>query len=448
MLWVFSMVAACILCMNSATAFRLGTARTVTIVRRPRTVRQAPVLHLSADAEVDAASVDVKGSEAEAGAAAEDGESELVEDDGEDEKAVAEVEPELSPLELAIKSAEADLAKELAGAEEELRRARLEASRTKDKLFESGKSGFFVVQSKVSTFRKDQASEQAKRVARSKREFVIKMLPVVDAFDLNGSYTHTDGIKLTYASFMPETNSSKIPLIIWLHGGGEGGTDPSIAILANKAYNYAAPAIQRHFGAAAVLAPQTPTRWMHGVSGNSTRGQEDDIYHKAIMGLVDQYVKVHPNIDKNRIYVGGCSNGGYMSLKLLIENPSYFAAGYISSLAYFDEFVSDKDLLKLKNIPIWLVHSQDDKTTVADKTATPLYHRLIKSGARNVHYSLFDHVIDITGQYGGSSYHYNGHWSWVYLHDNQVFLDFDGSPVTVKGKAVSIMEWMAAQKKK
>ena len=275
-----------------------------------------------------------------------------------------------------------------------------------------------------------------------------RIVPVVDAFDLNGSYTHTDGIKLTYASFMPETNSSKIPLIIWLHGGGEGGTDPSIAILANKAYNYAAPAIQRHFGAAAVLAPQTPTRWMHGVSGNSTRGQEDDIYHKAIMGLVDQYVKVHPNIDKNRIYVGGCSNGGYMSLKLLIENPSYFAAGYISSLAYFDEFVSDKDLLKLKNIPIWLVHSQDDKTTVADKTATPLYHRLIKSGARNVHYSLFDHVIDITGQYGGSSYHYNGHWSWVYLHDNQVFLDFDGSPVTVKGKAVSIMEWMAAQKKK
>lgn len=275
-----------------------------------------------------------------------------------------------------------------------------------------------------------------------------RIVPVVDAFDLNGSYTHTDGIKLTYASFMPETNSSKIPLIIWLHGGGEGGTDPSIAILANKAYNYAAPAIQRHFGAAAVLAPQTPTRWMHGVSGNSTRGQEDDIYHKAIMGLVDQYVKAHPNIDKNRIYVGGCSNGGYMSLKLLIENPSYFAAGYISSLAYFDEFVSDKDLLKLKNIPIWLVHSQDDETTVADKTATPLYHRLIKSGARNVHYSLFDHVIDITGQYGGSSYHYNGHWSWVYLHDNQVFLDFDGSPVTVKGKAVSIMEWMAAQKKK
>jgi len=274
-----------------------------------------------------------------------------------------------------------------------------------------------------------------------------RIMPVVDAFDTNGKYTHTDGIVLSYATFMPQSKSKKIPLIIWLHGGGEGGTDASVPIVANKAYNYASPEIQRHFDGAAVLAPQTPTRWMHGVSGEATRGQEDDIYHRAIMGLVNQFVKNHPNIDQNRIYVGGCSNGGYMTLKLLLENPTYFAAGYISSLAFFNEFVSDKDLLKLKNIPIWMVHSQDDRTTVADKTATPLYHRLKKIGAKKVHYSLFDHVVDITGQYGGSSYLYNGHWSWVYLHDNQVFNDFDGSPVQVKGKSVSIMEWMAAQKK-
>ena len=94
-----------------------------------------------------------------------------------------------------------------------------------------------------------------------------------------------------------------------------------------------------------------------------------------------------------------------------------------------------------------MVHSNDDPTTVADVTATPLYHRLKKIGAKNVNYSLFDHVVDITGQYGGSSYLYNGHWSLVSLHDNQVFNDFDGTSVTVKGKPVSIMEWMAAQKK-
>ena len=273
-----------------------------------------------------------------------------------------------------------------------------------------------------------------------------RIIPIVDDFDTSGTYTQ-GVIKLTYASFMPKTKQAKIPLIIWLHGGGEGGTDPTIPIIANKAYNYAAPEIQRHFNGAAVLAPQTPTRWMHGVTTAYTRGQEDDIYHKALIGLIKNFVKENPTIDSNRIYVGGCSNGGYMTLKLLLENPDYFAAAYISSLAYYNEFVSEKQLLRLKNIPIWFVHAQDDKTTEADKTATPLYKRLKQIKSKNVHYSLFDHVIDVTGQYGGESYHYNGHWSWVYLHDNQVFYDYDNQPVLWKGKPVSIMEWMAAQHK-
>jgi predicted peptidase len=156
-------------------------------------------------------------------------------------------------------------------------------------------------------------------------------------------------------------------------------------------------------------------------------------------------VAENPQIDSKKIYIGGCSNGGYISLKLLIENPKYFAAAYISSLAYYDEFVTESQLLKLKNIPIWFVHSQDDLTTEADKTATPLYKRLKQIGSKKVHYSLFDHVIDITGQYGGDSYLYNGHWSWVYLHDNQVFSDYDKNPVLINGKPVSIMEWLAAQ---
>lgn len=274
-----------------------------------------------------------------------------------------------------------------------------------------------------------------------------RIIPIVDEFDTSGTYQHSDGIALTYASYLPQTNQTKTPLIIWLHGGGEGGTDPTIPLIANKAYNYASPDIQRHFKGAAVLIPQTPTRWMHGVTSSYTRGQEEDIYHKALMGLIQRFVNENPSIDKNRIYLGGCSNGGYMSLKLLIENPKYFAAAYISSLAYFNEFVSEAQLSSLKNIPIWFVHSQDDPTTVADKTATPLYKRLKQIGSKNVHYSLFDKVIDITDQYGGASFQYNGHWSWVYLHDNQVFYDYDNKPVVWKGKPVSIMEWMAAQRK-
>ena len=77
-----------------------------------------------------------------------------------------------------------------------------------------------------------------------------------------------------------------------------------------------------------------------------------------------------------------------------------------------------------------------------------VYERLKASGAQNVHFSYFDHVVDITNQYGGASYRYNGHWSWVYLHANECRLDYDGKPVKVNGMPVTIMQWLAAQKGK
>ena len=99
-------------------------------------------------------------------------------------------------------------------------------------------------------------------------------------------------------------------------------------------------------------------------SGNgSTRGQVDDIYYEALKELFDDYVSKHPDIDTDRIYVGGCSNGGYMSLKLILEYPKYFAASYISALAYYGEFLSEKQAKSIRNVPIWFVHSKDDPVT-------------------------------------------------------------------------------------
>jgi predicted peptidase len=166
------------------------------------------------------------------------------------------------------------------------------------------------------------------------------------------------------------------------------------------------------------------------------------------MALIREYVKVNPGVDVNRIYVGGCSNGGYMALKLILLYPNYFAAAYISALAYKSEYLTDQELAKIKNVPIWFVHSKDDRTTVPDETVVPVYKRLVAAGAKNVHFTYYDHVVDVTGFYGGEGYHYNGHWSWVYLHKNLSRTDFDGSLVKVDGKTVTVMEWMAAQKKK
>jgi predicted peptidase len=273
-----------------------------------------------------------------------------------------------------------------------------------------------------------------------------KIMPLVDQFDLNGKFTFNDKLTMAYASFPPTNQNGKSPLIIWLHGGGEGGFDPTTALLGNKAANYASEAIQSVFDGAYVLVPQSPTFWMQNNQGTYTTGKVNDIYNEALMALIKDYVKQHPSIDASRIYVGGCSNGGYMSLKLLLTNPDYFAAAYISSLAYQAAYISDAEIQKIKNIPIWFVHSKDDATTKPAETVVPVYNRLMAAGAKNVHFSFYDHVNDITNIYGGKGYEYPGHWSWVYLHENLPRLDFNGSLVKVNGKPVTIMEWMAAQK--
>lgn len=278
-------------------------------------------------------------------------------------------------------------------------------------------------------------SSEAKRIS-----------PQVDKFDLTGTYSQ-DGVDLTYASYTPKTKSGKVPLIIWLHGGGEGGTDTSVPLTANKATNYASDEIQLIFGGAYVLVPQSPTFWMQSASGEYTRGKENDIYNVALMGLIKKYVADNPNIDRNRIYVGGCSNGGYMSLKLIMEHPDYFAAAYISALAFQAQFVTDTQIENIKNIPIWFLHCKDDPITIPDETVVPLYKRLVDAGASNVHFSYYDNATDITGFFGGKDFRYNGHFSWIYSHSNHANFGFDGKPVLTEGRPVTIIEWMALQKK-
>lgn len=267
-----------------------------------------------------------------------------------------------------------------------------------------------------------------------------RIIPLVDEFDLSGTFTFNDDITLRYASFKPKDIEGKVPLIIWLHGGGEGGTDPSIALLANRATNYASPDIQQIFGGAHVLVPQSPSFWMQSASGEYTRGKVNDIYNESLMALFNDYLKNNPDVDADRIYVGGCSNGGYMTQKLLLLHPDYFAAAFPSALAYHAEFLSEEDITTLADQSIWYIHSKDDPVTKAAETVIPTYKRLMEAGAEDVHLSLYDHVIDLYGLYGGEDYHYNGHFSWIYSHRNHCEKIIDG-------KTISVMEWMAGKRK-
>lgn len=76
---------------------------------------------------------------------------------------------------------------------------------------------------------------------------------------------------LSYCFYRPEeADEHKVPLLIWLHGAGEGGMEPLIAATGNKVVNLISPDIQELFGGAYLLAPQTPTMWMDNGSGEYT----------------------------------------------------------------------------------------------------------------------------------------------------------------------------------
>ena len=140
-------------------------------------------------------------------------------------------------------------------------------------------------------------------------------------------------------------------------------------------------------------------------------------------------------VDRYRIYLGGCSNGGYMSMNLTITYPNFFAATYqtCEANAYMvfkrdengsyvhlknnpsptavvqtnERWFTDDKMNLIKNLPIWLISSADDDTFLPHLFSLPTYKQLLKIGHKNAWFSFFKNFegADIKGM------KYNGHWS-------------------------------------
>ena len=90
-----------------------------------------------------------------------------------------------------------------------------------------------------------------------------------------------------------------------------------------------------------ILVVQTPTSWMD----RTKEGKEvyyPEKYTETFKSLVDKYVSEN-NIAKDRIYIGGCSMGGFMTMNMILSYPTYFAA-YFAAEAYLDEYISDEQI--------------------------------------------------------------------------------------------------------
>lgn len=276
------------------------------------------------------------------------------------------------------------------------------------------------------------------------------------------------------ASWKPEgaeTDGGKNPLIIWLHGMGEGGTDIDIALLGNEVTALTTENqtnVQKHFTTATqkgayVLALQSPTMWMDGGDGEMNvdkpgTGKQLSCYTDIVWKAITDYVENNSDVDPNRIYLGGCSNGGYMTMNMAFEHGDYFAAFYPVCEAYIDTKISDDMINDIKDYKMWFIQSHDDTTVDPKKYVYPTYTRLLKAGAQNMHLTVTDHVYGMDDPHPSSwgvPDTYMGHWVWITAFNDKIEKQVDNSVINASTdikpeictKDGNVWKWLAEQKK-
>ena len=286
---------------------------------------------------------------------------------------------------------------------------------------------------------------------------------IPDVADWGAERTCTDGTRtLRYKAYETDAlrnDGVSNPLIIWLHGQGEGGTDVDIALLGNDVTNLGQSKVQSHFISGAqkgayVLAVQSPTMWMDNGSGQNHGGAAHSIYTSLLKKTIDQFITENNDIDSSKIIIGGCSNGGYMTMEMAITYPSFFAAYYPTCEAYQDAFVTDENIATLKDLSIWFTHAANDQTVNPANFTVATYKRLIAAGAQDVHFSYFTDVRGKEGRIDDGENDYQGHYSWIYVLKDECLKDVadpanpaapSTSDVLVNNQPVSLWGWAASK---
>lgn len=270
-------------------------------------------------------------------------------------------------------------------------------------------------------------------VLRNRRSVTIRRFaqgglsdPEVDAF----SY-HVSRSGMNYRLYSPRyghgvhaAGRGGHPLVVWLHGGGEGGSlrdgyyDNETPLRANRgALGFATKEAQRIFGGAYVVAPQSTSFWI----------EDGPRFAPLIREIIDGLARRH-RIDRGRISVAGASNGGYMTLEMTSIYRDLFAAAVpicavVESLQPSGPpLVTDAELRQI-DTPTWLVTSRNDPVVPAEPN-TVHAHNLIPGSLM----TLYDRVV-------WNGHEFNGHWSWIYVARNDP---------TING--TSIWRWMADQR--
>lgn len=179
-----------------------------------------------------------------------------------------------------------------------------------------------------------------------------------------------------YLLYLPQdyrpNGAKRYPLLIFLHGSGESGSDLE-KVKAHGPPQFLANRADFPF---IVASPQATS---------AAAGFDLD----ALNALLDELLRRLP-VDPDRVYLTGLSMGGYASYYWAGERPERFAAVVPISGAG-----DPIDACRLKNVPIWSFHGAlDDAVKLSDDQA---FVDAVKACGGNIRFTVYPDV---------------GHWAW------------------------------------
>ncbi len=212
------------------------------------------------------------------------------------------------------------------------------------------------------------------------------------------------GDTLQYRLLIPDhAQHQRFPLVLFLHGVGERGTDNEAQLLwgvmsfATDQAMTAYPSI--------VVAPQCPPDQYWANFGENEKTNDLKLLPKPtkpmelLLGLIEQLVQDYP-IDTNRIYITGLSMGGFGTFDALERCPNLFAAA-VPVCGGGD----NSKAASIAHVPIWVFHGADDGTVDPGYSAG-MVAALMNAGARPG-FTLYPSV---------------GHFSWLAAYSDPLMM--------------------------
>ncbi len=164
------------------------------------------------------------------------------------------------------------------------------------------------------------------------------------------------GQEYHYRLLRPTAATGKFPLVVFLHGAGERGTD-NLAQL--KFLPKALGGELRPKFPFFVLAPQCAPgqQWVNAPWGDkqcTPMAEKPSVMLGNAIAALEQTRK-DPQVDQSRIYLTGISMGGYGTWELAMRHPNWFAA-VVPICGGGDEAKA----AVLKDLPLWVFHGGAD----------------------------------------------------------------------------------------